>query len=217
MIRTGRFLLRFSWPNWAVMLGFVAVLLLGSVLTGVPNGEENLFSSYFLSFPLFVAMLMMILSFSLCSIYLDVALSFGARRRDYFRGIQGILLLDTLIGCALAWSMALLPEVLDWGYNEAFYAAEMLRWAGWLYPLNIFGQAALGCVAGLAMARSKVWGTVLMIAAVLLSVGFLIVMVLGKLLSLPDWLWPAAAAVMAVMAAGSEIVLWRAIKRHVVR
>ena len=218
MRQTVRFLYRFSWPSWLIMAFFAAVILLGAVLTGVPRGTDNIFATYFVMYPMLIPMLTMILSFSLCSCFLNVALSFGARRRDFFLSLQGVLLLDVLIGCALAWLMACLPQTLGWaGSNEIFSVQAFLEWAGGLYALMIFGEAALGCAVGLLLGRSRILGTVLVVLASLLSAGLFLVLTLSGILNLPPWLRPAAAAVSAGMAVGSEAFLWRSIRRQVVR
>lgn len=215
MIRTVRFLWRFSWPNWCILGSAVLVILAGALWTGVPEGRDNLFSSYFMVFPMLIPMMLMVFSFALCATFLDIALSFGARRRDFLLALQGILLLDVLVGCGLAWGMAAVPQAMHWASdNQVFSVHAFLSWAGGLYPLIIFGETALGCAAGLLMARSKVLGTVLVLFSTLVSMGFFILNVFGALTQPPGWLWTAAAALCTAIAAGSEAVLWRNIRRR---
>ena len=45
MKRTFRFLWMFSWPNLVTLAGFAVVIVLGSSLTGVPQGADNIFAT----------------------------------------------------------------------------------------------------------------------------------------------------------------------------
>ena len=47
MFKSFRFLFQFAWVNLGAVLAFAAVVTVGSFATGVPNGAENLFETYF--------------------------------------------------------------------------------------------------------------------------------------------------------------------------
>ena len=60
MLKSFRFLLQFAWVNLGAVLGFAAVVTAGSFLTGVPNGAQNIFETYFSTLPLVVLIILFI-------------------------------------------------------------------------------------------------------------------------------------------------------------
>lgn len=218
MTRTFRFLWRFSWPNWLILFSVAAVILLGAAATGVPAGAGNLFASYLSVFPLLTPMLLMLLRYSLCGAYLQLALAFGARRRDFLLGVQLVLVLDVLAGGAVLLLMKGIPDAMHWTRTGELLetVSRGLDWMGWRYPLLLFSHAALGCATGLIMARSKVLGTILVVAASMLCVAGFMGITFGILMGEADWLRTLIAGASAALAAGSEYVLWRNIRRHTV-
>ena len=80
------------------LLIFAGVVFLGSAVTGVPDGTRNMFSIYLGIFPMMVPMILLLFNLGRCSTFLQLALSFGGQRRNYFLVIQLFLLFDTLLG-----------------------------------------------------------------------------------------------------------------------
>lgn len=188
MRRSFRFLWQFTWPNLAVLTGFAAVVTLGAVASGVPRGNQNIFQTYFGGFPMMALMVLFILSFALCTSNLNLALSCGARRRDFFWGMQGNLLSYTLTAWLLQSVMSALPALMRW--------SDLGRWtslmtfdkmAVWVFPLTAMTTLVLGCLCGLLFSRSKVLGTIVMSVAMLGCV---------------------AASVLLMVTAGSEVSLY---------
>ena len=114
MTRTARFLWRFTWANWLILLIFAGVVFLGSAVTGVPEGTRNMFSIYLGLFPMMVPMILLLFNLGRCSTFLQLALSFGGQRRNYFLVIQLFLLFDTLLGYGVLLLLRDIPVTLLW-------------------------------------------------------------------------------------------------------
>ena len=88
-----RFLLQSARINLALVAGYAAVLTLGAILFPAPEGERNLFYNYFISAPITVSFILFIMSFSMGANNLNISLTLGGRRRDYFWALQPVLAL----------------------------------------------------------------------------------------------------------------------------
>ena len=234
MKRTFRFLWQFHWPNLAALVGFAAAVTLGAVASGVPQGNENIFQTYFGGFPMMVLMLLFILSFALCTSNLNLALSCGARRRDFFWGIQGLLLAYTLTAWLLQNIMACIPVLMRWTDFGRWTALMTFgKMSVWAFPLASMTVLALGCLCGLLFSRSKVLGSIVMVVAMLVSIAAVMLLMFAAgnevalysmdesapdiILSpwgrLPRYLGLGMGAVFLV----SEYLIWRFIRRYCVR
>lgn len=138
MTRTARFLWRFTWANWLTLLIFAGVVFLGAAVTGVPEGTRNMFSIYLGIFPMMVPMILLLFNLGRCSTFLQLALSFGGQRRNYFLVIQLFLLFDTLLGYGVLLLLRDIPVTLLWVPVDEL--GQLLRnaldWAGWRFPLQ---------------------------------------------------------------------------------
>lgn len=190
MTRTARFLWRFTWANWLTLLIFAGVVFLGSAVTGVPEGTRNMFSIYLGIFPMMVPMILLLFNLGRCSTFLQLALSFGGQRRNYFLVIQLFLLFDTLLGYGVLLLLRDIPVTLLWVQVDelGLLLRNALDWAGWRFPLMIFSQAVMGCVVGLCLVRSKVLGSILTVLAIFSSLVGLMSLVLLGLLQNPLWI-----------------------------
>lgn len=233
MRRSFRFLWQFTWPNLAAMAGFAAAVTLGAVSTGVPRGESNLFSTYFSTFPMVMLLVLFIISFALCTSNLNLAVSMGARRRDFFWAIQGIIVVYIGEVLILQSILAYLPKAMDWTYSGRMLLLQLGGLNGWRLVLAGLAMLALGCLGGLVFGRSKVWGTIVLTVAILFCMAamiFLMISVgtdvvissmdrsssdfrLSPWGDLPRILTVGMAAVFLV----SECCLWRLIRRYCVR
>lgn len=220
MFKSFKFLLQFAWINLASILVFAAIVIVGASVTGVPDGRYNLFSTYLGGFPFIVFMIVYVLAFAFCTHYLNMALSFGARRRDYFWGLQGILLLHALVCWGLQSVMAAIPDLFHWTEVERW--TMLMRLGGttpWLYPLVLTAVMALGCVCGLLFFRSKVWGVIIMVISMLILMAGMVALLLagdfydGRWGDL-SWLLPL---IMGIVLAVSEWGIWRWTKEYTVR
>lgn len=212
----------FLWPNVAAMAAFEAVVVVLAVVSGVPQGQEGLFATYFYSMPLLILLFLFIYSNALATVNLNLALAMGATRRFCFQGIQLMLVIYTLIGWGLTLLMPLLPQLGHWEPNKRLQILLLVtgRYA-LLYPLLCLAILVIGSLSGLLMVRSKALGIAVMFVAILVAIAGVVVLALAgtglfDLGFTPLFLPIAAAAVLAVLVLG-EMLLWRSIRRYVVR
>lgn len=146
-----RYLFMFNTPNYAMAAGVAAALLAGCYLTGVPTDGRGLFYGYYNMFPSMLLLVALFSGTAFCSSSLNHALSYGARRTDYFWGMQGIIVLNTLVYTLLNALFLSLPELLHW--NEAFSGAQLAP----TYPLSMLMVHAVGCAVGRLYIKSRRW------------------------------------------------------------
>jgi hypothetical protein len=168
------------------------------------------------------------------SSYLNLALSFGARRRDLFWAMQGMFLVYALACLLLRAGMLSLVSALDWDFKEArLLMLSQGGLNGGLYLLIAVTLCALGALCGLAMARSRVLGVLCVLVVCALCTAALVLLMLDSrgevtLYSVdgmtPDIVvrgfsvtWLAVTAGVVAVLAASELVLWRYIRRYRVR
>ena len=221
MLKSFRFLLQFAWVNLGGGLGFAAVVTAGSFLTGVPDGAQNIFETYFSTLPLVVLIILYVFAFALCTSSMNLALSLGARRRDFFLAVQGILLLYTMVCWLLQIAVSAIPVLFHWSRPERWSILTALRGPNlFSYPLLCLAVLLAGCVCGLIFTRSKAAGVIIVFAAAVLGVfGVTFLFVTSDtwgeahLDVLPVVLTAGAVAVVGV----SEGFLWRTISRYAVK
>lgn len=219
MVKSFKFLFQFAWVNLASVLGFAMIVVAGAYATGVPNGAENLFRTYFGSYPFMALVMVFIFAIALCTSNLNMALSFGGRRQDYFWAIQAIMLVYTGVCWALQIVMSAIPVVFQWPEVDRWTVLMSLgTGSSWSYPLLLMSSLCLGCLCGLAFARSRVLGVILFSVAFVAFMAALVLLMLtgnhnGLWGDLPMILFLVTLAVFAV----SEGFLWRTVNRYVVR
>ena len=221
MVKSFKYLLRFAWVNLGATLGFAALVIAGACLTGVPQGANNIFRTYFGCFPLMTLLMLFLFAYALCTSNLNLALSFGARRRDYFLAIQLILLLYTGVCWALQAVMSAIPDLFAWTSVDRWsFLMSLGGLTNWRYPLACLTIMALGCLCGLLYVRSRVWGGVVMIVTMFVGVAATMVLLIfsdsqpgspGALTA--TLLTCGAVAVIAVC----ELLIWRTVNRFIVR
>lgn len=223
MVKSFRFLLQFAWINLGALLVFALIVTVGSLLTGVPTGADNLFSTYFSAFPLMALMILYIYAFALCTSNLNLALSFGATRRGFFGALQGILLLYIFVSWLLQGVLAAIPTLLNWAYPERYPILRMCGFTSWFFPLLSLVILCLGCLAGIIFTKSKAAGVVTVTLSGVLGIGGMVALFItssavrdfgGDLFgSLPLWLTAAGVAIVGV----SEGFLWHTIRNFMVK
>lgn len=223
MVKSFRFLLQFAWINLGALLIFALVVTVGSLLTGVSGGADNLFSTYFSVFPLMVLMILYIYAFALCTSNLNLALSFGATRRGFFWAVQGILLLYILVSWLLQGVLAALPTLLNWAFPERFPILRMCGFTSWFFPLLCLVILCLGCLAGIIFVKNKAAGIVVITLSGVLGIAGMVALFVtssavrdfgpGLFGSLPLWLTAGAVAIVGV----SEGFLWHTVRNFIVK
>lgn len=221
MVKSFKYLLQFAWINLGAILGFAAIVIAGAYLTGVPQGTVNLFRTYFGTFPLMTLLMLFLFSYVLCTSNLNLALSFGARRRDFFFAIQGVLLLYTGVCWALQAVMSAIPDLLGWTSVDRWsFLMSLGGLTNWRYPLACLAIMTLGCLCGLLFVRSKGWGVLVMVFTILGGISATMVLLIlsdsqpGTPGALTATILTCGAAVLTVVC---ELLIWRTVHRFVVR
>ena len=231
MVKSFRFLLNFAWINLGAIFGFAAIVIIGCYVTGVPNNAENgnLFETYYAMFPTMILLILFLYAFALCTNNLNLGLSMGARRTDFFWALQGIMVFYSLVCWALQLFMSAFPSLSNWVGRDRWALLDLFGGKVWVFPLVCFVLMVLGCLSGLVVVRHKVLGFILVTVSVIIMVVMTIFMLLYTddyviaTVSNTEWGWfwdalpKALAAVLAVGAVGGEFLIWRVIQRYVVR
>lgn len=215
-----RFLFQSARTNLAIVAGYAAVLTLGAILFPAPEGERNLFYNYFISAPITVPFILFIVSFSMGANLLNLSLTLGGRRRDYFWALQPVLALYVGTSWAIQLLMSAVPEALQWTDPKGWDLSLLGSWPLWVYPMVCWAVLAFGALCGLLMVESRGWrGLVVVLAAMVMTAALIFLMLMAAGPRIPLWgdLPYILGGVMAVVLAGSEVFLWRRIARFSVR
>lgn len=221
MAKSLRFLLQSAKVNLGVLTTFAAILTAGVFLTGVPGGVENMFATYYGLFPLMSAMCLFIFAFAHCTSDLQLALSFGARRRDYFLALQFHMVFNALVCSVLQSILAWIPQATNWANNEAILS--LIRLGGhafWVFPLICMSLQCIGGMVGSLYFRSRIVGMVIL--TVFMSIGIAAVVVLMLVANRDDFqllgdLPTLLFALLAAGAAAGEWIIWQKISQFTVK
>lgn len=212
----------FLWPNVSAMVVFEAVVVVLAFVSGVPQGQDGIFATYFYSMPLLILLFLFIFSASLATVNLNLAVAMGATRRFCFQGIQLMLVIYTLIGWGLTLLMPLIPQIGNWVPNQRLHLLLLVtgRYA-LLYPLLCLAILVVGGLSGLLMVRSKALGIFIMFLAILVAIAGVVVLGLAGMgffdLGFTPLFLPIAVVVLLAILILGELLLWRSIRRYVVR
>ena len=231
MIKSFRFLLHFALVNLAAIFGFIAVVIVGCYITDSTDNivYSGLFTNYYVMLPTFILLCLFLYAMALCTNNLNLGLSMGARRVDFFWAIQGIILFYTVVGWALEWLLSVFPMAAHWTARNQWIVLEAYRDRFWIFPLLCVMLLVLGCLGGLLMVRHRILATLIIIAACFIMIGATMFMLLftdtRMMITLTGigWEWifttlpKILTAILAVSAVGGELLIWRAIQHYVVR
>ena len=231
MGRSFRFLLNFAWYNLAAIFGFAAIVIAGCYLTGVPRNAEigNLFETYYAMFPTMILLILFLYAFALCTNNLNLGLSMGARRTDFFWALQGIMAFYAVICWALQLFMSAFPAIANWEVRDRWALLDLFGGRVWVFPLVCLVLMVLGCLSGLVVVKNKILGFILVTVSVIIMVVVTIFMLLftDAMMTEPfqeaglGWVFTVLprvmTAVLAVGAVGGELLIWRTIHRYIVR
>ena len=231
MGRSFRFLLNFAWTNLGAIFGFAAIVIAGCYVTGVPNNAENgnLFENYYAMFPTMILLCLFLYAFALCTNNLNLGLSMGARRNDFFWALQGIMVFYAVICWALQLFMSAFPALANWEVRDRWMLLNLFGGRVWLFPLVCMVLMVLGCLSGLVLVKSKILGTILVTISIFVMIFVTVFMILsadtGVMNYLVEtewgWLWTTLPRIMiAVLSAGAvggEFLIWKVVQRYVVR
>ena len=231
MGKSVRFLLQFTWVNLGAIFGFAVIIIAGCYATGIPHDLDtsNLFETYYSMFPTMILLCLFLYAFSLCTNNLNLGLSMGARRRDFFWAIQGNMAFYAVICWGLQLFMSAFPALANWEARERWELLNLFGGRVWVFPLVCMALMVLGCLSGLVMVKSKIAGTILVTVSIFVMIFATVFMMLSADTGVMDylldteWGWPwttlpkAMLAVLAAGAVGGELLIWRVIQRYVVR
>ena len=153
---------------------------------------------------------------------LNLAIAMGGTRRTYFQGMQLILVVYTLIGWGLTLLMPLIPQMGNWVSNQRLHLLLLVSGQyGPLYPLFCLAILVVGGLSGLLMVRSKALGIFIMSLAILVTIAGEVVLGLAGMgffdLGFTPLFLPIAVVVLLAILILGELLLWRSIRRYVVR
>lgn len=231
MVKSFRFMLNFVWVNLGAVIGFAVIVIAGCYMTGVPDsaGVDNLFVTYYAMFPTMILLCLFLYAFALCTNNLNMALSMGARRADFFWALQGVMVFYAAVCWVLEWFLAAFPALANWEVRARWDLLSTYNGRLWTFPALCLVMLIVGCLCGLVMAKHKVLGGLLITLAVLIMMAAIVYMLLSSDTDLFDflletewgWLWSGlskvVAAVLALSAVGGELLIWRTIQRYTVR
>ena len=211
----------FLWPNVSAMAAFEAVVVVLAVVSGTPQGKEGIFATYFYFMPMVILLFLFMYSVSLTTATLNLAIAMGGTRRTYFQGMQLILVVYALIGWGLTLLMPLIPQMGNWVPSQRLHLLLLVSGQyGPLYPLFCLAILVVGGLSGLLMVRSKALGIFIMSLAIVTIAGVVVLGLAGMgffgLGFTPLFLPIAVVVLLAILILG-ELLLWRSIRRYVVR
>jgi len=172
-------------PTFAVIWGIMLAL------TVIANGGvarmkvfrivgQSVGTTYFGMYSIMMLMVLLIVSSSLGTAYFQLALSHGARRKDYCLALHAVFAVYALGLLLMRTVMCALPDILDWPFEIMWEGMLTIgNMSAWCYALIAFTAAVLGCAIGMLATHSKALGTVIyivLILAMLAAVVFVMVM-----------------------------------------
>lgn len=231
MGRSFRFLLNFAWYNLAAIFGFAAIVIAGCYLSGVPSNAENgnLFETYYAMFPTMILLILFLYAFALCTNNLNLGLSMGARRTDFFWALQGIMVFYSVVCWLLQLFMSAFPAIANWEVRDRWALLDLFGGKVWIFPLVCLVLMVLGCLSGMVMVKNKIVGSILVTVSIFVMVVVTVFMTLSTDTNIMEnlletglgWVFTVLpkvmAAVLAVGAVGGEFLIWKVIQRYVVR
>lgn len=231
MVKSFRLLLNFVWVGLVSIFGFIAVVIVGCYAASVPGSafRGSLFATYYTMLPTFILLCLFLYGMSLCTSNLNLGLSMGARRSDFFWAIQGAILLYTVVGWALEWLLSVFPTAAHWTARDQWAVLAAYRDRLWIYPLLCITLLVLGCLLGLLMVRHRVLTVIIMTLVGFIVMGSTMFMLLSAqtnttvFLMGSGWGWIFTTlprllpAILTAAAVGGELLMWRAIQTYTVR
>ena len=231
MVKSFRFLFNFAGINLAAIFSFIAAVIVGCYAAGVPGSafRGSLFATYYTMLPTFILLCLFLYAMSLCTTNLNLGLSMGARRKDFFWAVQGIILFYTAVGWALEWLLSVLPAAAHWTVRDQWTALAAYRDRPWIYPLLCITLLVLGCLLGPLMVRHRVLAAIIMALSTFIIMGSTMFMLLSAqtnitvFLTGDGWRWLFTTLprilpiILSALAAGGEFLMWRTIQNYTVR
>ena len=177
---------------------------------------DGILDSYLSGYPTFTMIMALIMPMTISGALLDVALSMGSRRRDYFAGIQAVILVSSVISVAFIYAVYLVVQsdlLARYDYSYYYYFSPELA------PhtaVLIFAAHLIGAGAG-ALSQRRKWLSMLIFgASTMILTTISIVQIAARAGLWGDLVW-ILSLVVIILAAVLEVVLWRHVSRATVR
>ena len=231
MVKSFRFLLNYSWVNLGAIFGFAAIVIVGCYVTGVPHNPSvgNLFETYYAMFPTMILLCLFLYAFAMCTNNLNMGLSMGARRRDFFWAVQVNMAFYAVVCWGLQLFMSAFPALANWEIRDKWALLDLFDGRVWAFPLVCMVLMVLGCLSGMVVVKNKALGAILVTLSVFVMIGVTVFMILsadtGVMDTLLDSEWgrffavlpKAGLTVLSVGAVGGEFLIWKVVQHYVVR
>ena len=173
---------------------------------------------YYGMYPFMYLLIIFIVNFGWCTANLNLALSYGCRRRDFFRGIHLQILIYTLFGFGLNQIMLAIPRLGGW-VNDDLILMSLFHFSFPFYALLTAALVLLGCMLGPLYMRSKIIAAVLMV--IIMLSGTASVVALMFLSDDPHHTWgilpSILTGVLILVCLISEFLLYRFVHKATVR
>lgn len=207
MKRTIRYLLYAALPE---VLTITAALVVVIALNLFSDGGQVV-SAYYTGIPLMLLVFALIYCSNLTVSRLHVALSMGCGRTCFFASAQVNILLFSAL-------MTLYFVVTSRLYETHFSTTANLMWQvpWWLFSLCTVAASVMGMGVGLVIGKSRVRGALALIGVMMATIALFTVLMIAGENAWGDLEWILPMVLVAVVAV-LEIVLWRSIRRVVVR
>ena len=197
----------------------------------MPGNTENgnLFETYYAMFPTMLLLILFLYAFALCTNNLNLGLSMGARRTDFFWALQGIMVFYAVVCWALQLFMSAFPAIASWEVRERWALLDLFGGRVWAFPLVCLVLMVLGCLSGMVMVKNKIVGSILVTVSIFVMVVVTVFMILSADTNIVEnlletefgWLFTVLPRVMigvlAVGAVEGELFIWWFIQRCIVR
>ena len=231
MAKSFRFLLRFALVNLAALFLCAAILIAGCYATGITHDASRytIFEIYYSMSPFIILLFLFLYAFALCTNNLNLGMSMGARRKDFFWAIQGIILFYTVVCWALQRFLTGLPAAAGWADRDRWSLLMLYSGKFWTFPLLCIVLLVLGCLVGLLMVRHRMLAAFLLVFVCLAASGgtaFMLIVTDTRMVTVltgDGWGWlfttlpKILPVVLAATVAGGEFLMWRAIRNYTVR
>lgn len=218
MIKSLKYASQFLLENLFVLSCFVLIIFAGCLVTGVPSGSSNLFATYYTMFPFMYLLIVFFTSFAWCTSNLNLALSCGCRRRDFFCATQILVLAYILFGWLLNQLFCFLPILGSWNIPK-LKVLFLLDIPLPLYALLTAALVLVGCALGPLYLRSRWIGALIMMLTTFIGIGSVTGLMLLANHTNTNWgdLPLLLTVGLVFICAGCECFLYRIIHKATVR
>ncbi len=188
--------------------------LLGGVV-GSLRGAGTVFSQLAFMSSIFIPIALILTAFNSGGNALNLCLSLGGRRRDWFVAIQGFFLVCLVVGRVTVLLAFALVNLAGWVPPQGQNLLSLLGRPGvWQYDLLCLAGMVAGTLGGIMHLRKPEGGMLIFFLALLAAVAGLCILGLTMALAgrIPDLSGPVCLVALGVLVPG-ELGLWLSVRR----